>query len=314
MAKRKVLVVGGTGYIGKRIVKASLAQEDHITTYVLQRREMGFDIDKVQLLFSFKKQGARLIEASFSDHNSLVDAVKQVDVVICTMAGGHSGSHEILLQLKLVEAIKEAGNIKRFIPSEFGTDPSRMGHALEPGRVTFDDKMVVRRAIEDAKIPFTYVTANCFAGYFAANLSQMEKLLPPKEKVTIYGAGNVKVVYVDEDDVALYTIKTIDDPRTLNKTLHIRPPENILSQRELVEKWEKLLGKELEKISISQEDFLASMKGLDRFGQTVAGHLYHFFYEGCLTNFQIGEEGEEATKLYPDVKYIRMDEYLKLYQ
>ncbi|KAM3734269.1 hypothetical protein ACB098_10G002700 [Castanea mollissima] len=275
---------------------------------------MGSDIDKVQLLFSFKKQGARLIEASFSDHNSLVDAVKQVDVVICTMSGGHpSHPGSLLLQLKLVEAIKEAGNIKRFIPSEFGTDPSRMGHALEPGRVTFDDKMVVRRAIEDAKIPFTYVTANCFASYFAANLSQMETFLPPKEKVTIHGDGNVKVIYVDEDDVALYTIKTIDDPRTLNKTLHIRPPENILSQRELVKKWEKLLGKELEKISISQEDFLASMKGLDRFGQVVVGHLYHFFYEGCLTNFQIGEESEEASELYPDVKYIRMDEYLKLY-
>ena len=112
MAKRKVLVVGGTGYIGKRIVKASPAQEDHITTYVLQRQEMGFDIDKVQLLFSFKKQGARLIEASFSDHNSLVDIVKQVDVVICTMSGGHPRSHEILLQLRLVEAIKEARNIK----------------------------------------------------------------------------------------------------------------------------------------------------------------------------------------------------------
>ena len=69
------------------------------------------------------------------------------------------------------------------------------------------------------------------------------------------------VVYMDEDDVALYTIKTIDDPRTLNKTLNIRPPENILSQRELVEKWEKLIGKELQKISCSQEDFLASMKG-----------------------------------------------------
>ncbi|KAF3963727.1 hypothetical protein CMV_011918 [Castanea mollissima] len=261
MAKSKVLVVGGTGYIGKRIVKASLAQ-GHIT-YVLQRREMGLDIDKIQMLLSFKKQGARLIQGSFSDHQSLVDAVKQVDVVICTMSGVHFRSHNILLQLKLVDAIKEAGNIKRFIPSEFGTDPSRMGHALEPGRVTFDEKMRVRRAIEDAKIPFTYVTANCFAGYFAANLSQMETLLPPRDKVTIYGDGNVKVVYMDEDDIASYTIKTIDDPRTLNKTLNIRPPENILSQRELVEKWEKLIGKELQKISLSQEDFLASMKGLD---------------------------------------------------
>ncbi|XP_075641125.1 isoflavone reductase homolog [Castanea sativa] len=311
MAKSKVLVVGGTGYIGKRIVKASLAQ-GHIT-YVLQRREMGLDIDKIQMLLSFKKQGARLIQGSFSDHQSLVDAVKQVDVVICTMSGVHFRSHNILLQLKLVDAIKEAGNIKRFIPSEFGTDPSRMGHALEPGRVSFDDKMRVRRAIEDAKIPFTYVTANCFAGYFAANLSQMETLLPPRDKVTIYGDGNVKVVYMDEDDIALYTIKTIDDPRTLNKTLNIRPPENILSQRELVEKWEKLIGKELQKISLSQEDFLASMKGLDFASQVGVGHFYHLFYEGCLTNFEIGEEGEEASELYPDVKYTRMDEYLKIY-
>ncbi|GMY29604.1 isoflavone reductase homolog [Fagus crenata] len=311
MAKSKVLVVGGTGYIGRRIVRASLA-EGHIT-YVLQRRELGFDIDKLQMLLSFKNQGARLIEGSFSDHQSLVDAVKQVDVVICTMSGVHFRSHNILLQLKLVDAIKQAGNIKRFLPSEFGTDPARMGHALEPGRVTFDEKMTVRRAIEDAKIPYTYVVANCFAGYFAANLSQTETLLPPKEKLNIYGDGNVKVVYMDEDDVGLYTIKTIDDPRTLNKTLNIRPPENILSQRELVEKWEKLSGKELQKISISEKDWIASMKGLDLAGQVGVTHFYHFFYEGCLTNFEIGEEGEEASKLYPDVKYTRMDEYLKLY-
>lgn len=112
MGKSKVLVVGGTGYIGRRIVKASLA-EGH-ETYVLQRPEIGLDIDKLQILLSFKKQGAHLIEGSFNDHKSLVDAVKQVDVVICTMSGVHFRSHNILLQLKLVEAIKEAGNVKVF--------------------------------------------------------------------------------------------------------------------------------------------------------------------------------------------------------
>jgi uncharacterized protein YbjT (DUF2867 family) len=66
---------------------------------------------------------------------------------------------------------------------------------------------------------------------------------------------------MDEDDIATYTIKAIDDPRALNKTLYLRPPENILSQRQLVEIWEKLSGKKLEKIIISGEDFLASMKG-----------------------------------------------------
>lgn len=81
---------------------------------------------------------------------------------------------------------------QRFLPSEFGMDPALMGHALEPGRVTFDDKMAIRKAIEDANIPFTYISANCFAGYFAGNLSQMGTLFPPRDKVVLYGDGNVK--------------------------------------------------------------------------------------------------------------------------
>jgi len=110
MEKSKVLIVGGTGYIGKRLVKASLAQGHQ--TFVLNRPEIGVDIEKVQLLLSFKEEGARLVSGSFHDHQSLVNAVKLVDVVICAISGVHIRSHQILLQLKLVEAIKEAGNVK----------------------------------------------------------------------------------------------------------------------------------------------------------------------------------------------------------
>lgn len=69
-------------------------------------------------------------------------------------------------------------------------------------------------------------------------------------------------MFLDEDDVATYTIKSIDDPRMLNKTLYLRPPENILSQGELVEIWEKMGGVELEKRNILAQDFLASMNGM----------------------------------------------------
>ncbi|KAL9659940.1 hypothetical protein QQ045_024750 [Rhodiola kirilowii] len=280
--KARVVVVGGTGYIGKRIVKASLAQGHE--TYVLQpvadpgfivtrgnivsglffavvswrEREIGLDVDKLQMLLSFKKDGAHLVDGSFSDHRSLVEAVRKVDVVICTMSGVHFRSHNILLQLKLVEAIKEAGNVKRFLPSEFGFDPALLGHALEPVRVTFDEKMAVRRAIEEANIPFTYISANCFAGYFVGNLSHMGTLLPPKgNQVQLYGDGNVKVSYNDEDDIATYTIQTINDPRTLNKTVYVRPPENVISQLELVVMWEKLTGKKFERQSVLEDQFLA---------------------------------------------------------
>ncbi|XP_044964184.1 isoflavone reductase homolog [Hordeum vulgare subsp. vulgare] len=312
MKKSRVLVVGGTGYIGRRIVKASLAQGHE--TYVLMRPEIGLDVEKLQMLLSFKAQGARLLEASLDDHRGLVAAVKQVDVVVSAMSGVHFRSHNLHLQLKLVEAIKEAGNVKRFLPSEFGMDPARMGHALEPGRITFDEKMEIRRAIEERNIPHTYISANCFAAYFAPNLCQMGTLLPPKEKVHVYGDGNVKAVFMDEDDIAAYTIKCIDDPLALNKTIYLRPQENILSQNELIAKWEKVSGKVLEKIPIPSDEFLASMKGTDLANQVGIGHYYHIFYEGCLTNFEIGHDGEEeASLLYPEVQYTRMDEYMKRY-
>ncbi|WJZ93015.1 hypothetical protein VitviT2T_011980 [Vitis vinifera] len=311
MEKSKVLIIGGTGYLGRRLVKASLAQAHE--TYVLQRPDMGVDIEKVQMLLSFKEQGARLVLGSFNDHQSLVDAVKLVDVVICAISGVHIRSHQILLQLKLVDAIKEAGNIKRFLPSEFGTDPARMENAMEPGRVTFDDKMVVRKAIQDAGIPFTYVSANCFAGYFLGGLCQPGSILPSRDHVVLLGDGNQKAIYVDEDDIAMYTIKTIDDPRTLNKTLYLRPPQNILSQREVVEVWEKLIGKQLHKSSISKEEFLATMKTQNYAEQVGLTHYYHVCYEGCLANFEIGDEAEEASQLYPEINYTTVHEYMKRY-
>ncbi|XP_037483336.1 isoflavone reductase homolog [Triticum dicoccoides] len=312
MEKSRVLVVGGTGYIGRRIVKASLAQGHK--TYLLMRPEIGLDIDKLQMLLSFKAQGARLLEASLDDQPGLVAAVKQVDVVVSAMSGVHFRSHNLHLQLKLLEAIKEAGNVKRFLPSEFGMDPARMGHALEPGRITFDEKMEIRRAIEEGNIPHTYISANCFAAYFVPNLCQMRTLLPPKEKVHVYGDGNVKAIFVDEDDIAAYTIKCVDDPRALNKTIYLRPQENILSQNELIAKWEKLSEKVLKKIPIPSDEFLASMKGTDLANQVGIGHYYHIFYEGCLTNFDIRDDGEEeASLLYPEVQYTRMDEYMQRY-
>ncbi|CAN6461272.1 unnamed protein product [Victoria cruziana] len=151
MEKNRVLIVGGTGYLGRRLVKASLALGH--PTNILQRREIGLDIEKIQIL--------------------PVDAVKLVDVVVCAASGVHHRSHSILMQLRLVDAIKEAGNVKRFVPSEFGIDPALMADALSPGRNTFDEKMAVREATENAGIPHTYVSANCFAGYFVGGLCKL---------------------------------------------------------------------------------------------------------------------------------------------
>ncbi|KAK9093250.1 hypothetical protein Syun_028161 [Stephania yunnanensis] len=309
--KSRVLVLGGTGYLGKRLVKASLSQGH--PTYVLQRPENCMDINKIQLLMRFKKGGAKIIEGSLSNHGSLVRAINQVDVVISALSSSDTSATATQLQHKIVDAIKEAGNVKRFVPAEFCIDPARMFHKHEPAKALNDGMMAVRKAIQDAKIPYTAIAANVFAGYYAPNLCQFGTLMPPKEKVNIFGDGNAKVIFLDEDDIATYTIKTIDDPRTVNKTLHLMPPMNILSQNELVEIWEKLTGTKLNKSFISAEEFLAMMKGAHFLTQFGIAHNYPLYYEGCLTNFEVKEGEEEASKLYPDVKYTHVEEYLKRY-
>lgn len=61
-------------------------------------------------------------------------------------------------------------------------------------------------------------------------------------------------IFMKERDVAAFTISTVDDPRTLNKVVYLRPPGNVYSMNELVELWEQKIGKQLEKIHVSEED------------------------------------------------------------
>ena len=71
----------------------------------------------------------------------------------------------------------------------------------------------------------------------------------------------VTAVFNKEEDIGTFTIKAIDDPRTLNKILYIRPPANTYSFNELVSLWEKKIGKTLERIYVPEEQLLKQIQG-----------------------------------------------------
>ena len=54
-------------------------------------------------------------------------------------------------------------------------------------------------------------------------------------------------------------------------------------------------------------------KGLEYAEQVGLIHYYHVCYEGCLTNFEIGNDAAEASELYPEIKYTTVEEYMKRY-
>ncbi|KAL1308988.1 hypothetical protein HN51_051634 [Arachis hypogaea] len=302
-ASSKILVIGGTGYIGKFVVEAS-AKTGH-PTFLLVRESTLSNPEKAQIIDKFKTLGVNLISGDLYDHESLVKAIKQVDVVISTV-----GYAQLADQDKIISAIKEAGNVKRFLPSEFGNDVDRTT-AVDPAKSAFATKSKIRRTVEAEGIPYTYVSSNFFAGYFLPNLSQPGATSPPRDKVVILGDGNAKSVWNKEEDIAAYTIKAVDDPRTLNKILYIRPPANTLSFNELVSLWENKIGKTLEKVYVPEEQVLKQIQESAPPLNVVLSITHAVYVKGDQTNFEIEESfGVEASQLYPDVKYTTVDEYL----
>ncbi|WOL12878.1 putative pinoresinol-lariciresinol reductase 3 isoform X3 [Canna indica] len=86
----------------------------------------------------------------------------------------------------------------------------------------YKKKAEIRRRIEKEGIPHTYISCNFLMRYLLPSLVQSGLQTPPRDKVKIFGDGNVKVVFVKDCDVAGYTICAIDDTRTLNKVLYLR--------------------------------------------------------------------------------------------
>nr|AAF64179.1 phenylcoumaran benzylic ether reductase homolog TH4 [Tsuga heterophylla] len=302
-SKSRVLIIGGTGYIGRHVAKASL-DLGHPTFLLLRESTPSSNSEKAQLVESFKASGAKILHGSIEDHASLVEAVKQVDVVISTV-----GSLQIENQVNIIKAIKEVGTIKRFLPSEFGNDVDKV-HAVEPAKSVFEVKAKVRRAIEAEGIPYTYISSNCFAGYFLPGLGQPGLTTPPRDKIVILGDGNAKVVYAKEEDIGTFTIKAVDDLRTLNKTLYLRLPANTLSFNEVVGLWEKKIDKTLEKVYVPEEGVLKLIADTP-FPANIGIAIGHsIFVRGDQTNFEIGADGVEASQLYPEVQYTTVDEYL----
>jgi putative NADH-flavin reductase len=150
MGKSRILIIGVTGKLGYHLALASL--DFSHPTFALVRDSAFSDPRKSHKLHSLSTAGATLLKVSLSltlththimsfrhfcllgfffkviyicvcvhflewqgslqDEASLVEALKQVDVVICAVS-----SNQVLDQKLLIPAIKQAGCIKVFISS-----------------------------------------------------------------------------------------------------------------------------------------------------------------------------------------------------
>ncbi|BBN69366.1 NmrA-like negative transcriptional regulator family protein, partial [Prunus dulcis] len=272
--KSKILIIGATGYLGKYMLKASVSL-GHPTYAYVRPIKPKTDSSKLLLHKEFEAMGATIFQGELDDHEKLVKAVEQVDVVISTVA-----VPQHLEQLKLIKAIKDAGNIK-----------SKWVAAFE---AILDNKRKIRRSIEAAGIPYTFVSANSFGAYF------VDYLLHPREKtnhqVTVYGTGEAKAI----------------DPRVANRVIVYRPQGNIVSQLDLISSWEKKTGCTLSRRYVPEEEILKLSETLLSPDNVAVSILHNIFIKGDQMSFELTENDLEASELYPDYKCTSIDSFLDI--
>jgi hypothetical protein len=111
----KVLVVGATGWLGGKVIDNFEGTAHHLSAFV--RPQSLETPEKAAAFNTLKERGVKLIPGELDKKEDLVAALQGMDVCICCL-GAFQGTD----QYPLIEALKEVGTIKRFIPSDFGMD------------------------------------------------------------------------------------------------------------------------------------------------------------------------------------------------
>lgn len=300
--KGRVLIAGATGFIGQFVATASL--DAHRPTYILARPGPRSP-SKANIFKALEDKGAIIVYGLINEQEAMEKILKEheIDIVVSTVGG-----ESILDQIALVKAMKAVGTIKRFLPSEFGHDVNR-ADPVEPGLNMYREKRRVRQLVEESGIPFTYICCNSIASWPYYNNIHPSEVLPPTDFFQIYGDGNVKAYFVAGTDIGKFTMKTVDDVRTLNKSVHFRPSCNCLNINELASVWEKKIGRTLPRVTVTEDDLLAAA-GENIIPQSVVAAFTHdIFIKGCQVNFSIdGPEDVEVTTLYPEDSFRTVEE------
>ncbi|XP_065879154.1 eugenol synthase 1-like [Euphorbia lathyris] len=302
--KSKILIFGASGYLGKYMVKASILLGHQ--TYAYSRPISSVSsASKIDTLHHFQSMGVTVVHGELNEHEKIVHLLGQIDVVISVLP-----LPLVLHQFYIIAAIKAAANIKRFIPSDFGIEEDKI-IPLQPLEDGLENKRKIRRAVEEAGIPHTFVSVSAFAAYFVNHLLHPHQ--QTNSDITVYGTGNAKVVMNYEEDVAMYTIKAADDPKTFNRLLNIRPEKNIISQLQLIHLWEKKTSRTFNNLHIPHKQMLHLSLSLPYPENIKTAILESLFAKGDTMSYELEKNDLEASQLYPDYEYTSIDQLLDIF-
>ena len=196
--KTTILVAGGTGNLGGRIIKVLLAKGADVRAIVRSTT----DNSKVHKL---EQQGVKVIRVSVSDVSELTQACKGASCIISAL----QGLHDVIVdtQSVLLDAAIAAG-VPRFIPSDYSCDFTKL--SVGDNR-NFDLRREFHEHLQKRSIAATTI----FNGAFADMLTgQMPLILFKAKRVLYWGNADQRMDFTTIDDTAAFTASAALDSST----------------------------------------------------------------------------------------------------
>jgi NADH dehydrogenase len=226
-----VLVTGGTGFVGPKVVHALRARE-------LPVRALARDRSRGRQLESW---GCELAVGDVTDPASLHAAVAGCDVVVHLVAiirGRPADFERVMVQgtRDLVDAARAAG-VRRFVlMSALGTDEQTKD--LVP---YYGAKWQMERIVEASGIEHVTFRPSFVFGRDGGVLPLFVRLARWLPMTPIAGAGEQRIQPIWGEDVGEFFARSVDEPAAANRMFELGGPDAV-SWNELYDRIKRTLG------------------------------------------------------------------------
>lgn len=212
MSDGRVLVTGGTGFIGSRIVGALAARGKPVRCLVRGGES--------------PRDGVEAAKGDMTDGDSLRRAAEGCDVVVHLVAGKLGLPEEFQRKMaqatkNLIGAAKEAG-VRRFVlMSSLGTDERTAGLTAYSKA-----KWEAQQALQGSGLEWTVFKPSFVFGVDGGMLPDFKKLAR-MPVIVVPGNGTRRLQPIWVDDVAAYYATSVDEPKAANRVFELGGPDAV---------------------------------------------------------------------------------------
>ncbi len=291
-----ILVTGGTGFVGPRIVHALRARE-------LPVRALVRDPGRAE---SLRNWGCELVQGDVTDQDSVRRALRGCDRVVHLVAirrGTPEDFERVMCQAtRDLAAAAQAAGVDRFVlMSALGTNERTKN--LVP---YYHCKWEMERAVEGAGLEYVIFRPSFVFGPGGGALKLFARVA--KAPVTaIVGSGKQRMQPIWIEDVAQYFAQAVDKPEAANRMFELGGPD-VVTWDELYDRLKRTLGKRRPTIHLPvgfmrfQAAILEKLPGptpitRDEVAMIEAG-------DNVVTN-------DEARRAFPEIDLLPLDEQLR---